>query len=83
MKKIFLIFITIFFTSNAIAESNKFKSKDIKGFKKIRISMHNKKVNRIKQVKKSDGFPVYEGNTSIQVTVIEKMLAVEMEHPKI
>ena len=32
MKKIFLIFITIFFTSNAIAEGNKFKSKDIKGF---------------------------------------------------
>ena len=31
--------------------------------------MPNKKVNRIKQVKKSDGFPVYEGDTSIQFTV--------------
>jgi len=57
------------FNSNAIAEEHKFKSKDIKGFNKIRISMHNKKVNRIKQVKKSDGFPVYEGDTSIQFTV--------------
>jgi len=31
--------------------------------------MHLNKVNRIKQVTKSDGFPVYEGNTSIQFTV--------------
>ena len=28
-----------------------------------------KKINRIKEVKRSDGFPVYEGKTSIQVTV--------------
>jgi hypothetical protein len=27
------------------------------------------KVDRIKAVKKSDGYPVYEGKTSIQVTV--------------
>ena len=31
--------------------------------------MSLKKVNRIKEVKASDGFPVYEGKTSIQVTV--------------
>ena len=31
--------------------------------------MHKKKVNRIIEVKKSDGYPVYEGNTSIQFTV--------------
>ena len=64
-----IVFGLLWFNSNAIAEEHKFKSKDIKGFKKIRISMHNKKVNRIKQVKKSDGFPVYEGDTSIQFTV--------------
>ncbi len=71
MKKILSIIIIflLYFSSNSIAESNKFKSKDIKGFKKTRISMHYKKVNRIKQVKKSEGFPVYEGNTSIQITV--------------
>ena len=70
MKKILSIIIIylIFFSSSAIA-GKKFKSKDIKGFKKVNISMHNKKVNRIKNVKKSDGFPVYEGNTSIQFTV--------------
>ena len=71
MKKLLgiLVLSLLCFNSNAIAEEHKFKSKDIKGFKKIRISMHNKKVNRIKQVKKSDGFPVYEGDTSIQFTV--------------
>ena len=31
--------------------------------------MSEKKLNRIKEVKKSDGFPVYEGKTSIQFTV--------------
>ena len=69
MKKFISIIIIslIFFNSNAIAK--KFKSKDIKGFKKVNISMPNKKVNRIKEVKKSDGFPVYEGKTSIQFTV--------------
>jgi len=71
MKKLLGIMVLglLCFNSNALAEEHKFKSKDIKGFKKIRISMHNKKVNRIKQVKKSDGFPVYEGDTSIQFTV--------------
>ena len=48
---------------------HKTKFKDIKGFKKQFISMSEKKVNRIKEVKKSDGFPVYEGETSIQFTV--------------
>ena len=49
--------------------SNAFAEKDITGFKKIEKSMPLKKVDRIKTVKKSDGFPVYEGKTSIQVTV--------------
>ena len=31
--------------------------------------MSEKKINRIKEVKKSNGFPVYEGETSLQVTV--------------
>ena len=71
MKKLLGILVLglLCFNSNTIAEEHKFKSKDIKGFKKYTISMPVKKVNRIKQVKKSDGFPVYEGNTSIQVTV--------------
>ena len=50
MMKRFLMIVVLgllCFNSNAIAEEHKFKSKDIKGFKKIRISMHNKKVNRI------------------------------------
>ena len=42
---------------------------NITGFKQIKKSMPLKKVDRIKTVKKSDGFPVYEGKTSIQVTV--------------
>jgi hypothetical protein len=69
MKKIFSAIILIFFCFNVSIAGEKFKSKDIKGFKKVNISMPNKKVNRIKQVKKSDGFPVYEGSTSIQFTV--------------
>ena len=69
MKKIILIFVIGFITSNLALAGDKFKSKDIKGFKKINISMPNKKINRIKNVNKSDGFPVYEGDTSIQVTV--------------
>ena len=68
--KIFLATIILcLLTSNISLAGEKFKSKDIKGFKKSNISMPNKKVNRIKQVKKSDGFPVYEGDTSIQFTV--------------
>ena len=31
--------------------------------------MSLKKINRIKEVKQTDGFPVYEGKTSIQITV--------------
>ena len=69
MKKIILIFVIGFIISGFALAGDKFKSKDIKGFKKINISMPNKKINRIKNVNKSDGFPVYEGDTSIQVTV--------------
>jgi len=47
MKKFLVILVLglLFINPNAIAEEHKFKSKDIKGFNKIRISMHNKKVN--------------------------------------
>ena len=47
MKKLLGILVLglLCFNSNVIAEEHKFKSKDIKGFKKIRISMPNKKVN--------------------------------------
>ena len=70
MKKLLLIIILIsFYFTNSFADGHKTKFKDIKGFKKQFISMHNKKVNRIKEVKKSDGYPVYEGETSIQFTV--------------
>ena len=69
MKKILSIIVLFFLYFNVSIAGEKFKSKDIKGFKKVNISMSNKKVNRIKEVKKSDGFPVYEGKTSIQFTV--------------
>ena len=52
-----------------LLSSNAFAEKNITGFNKIEKSMPLKKVDRIKTVKKSDGFPVYEGETSIQVTV--------------
>ena len=70
MKKFLIILIFVFFNSTITwSDSHKTKFKDIKGFKKQFISMSEKKVNRIKEVKKSDGFPVYEGETSIQFTV--------------
>ncbi len=70
MKKFLILLIFVFFNSTiAWSDSHKTKFKDIKGFKKQFISMSEKKVNRIKEVKKSDGFPVYEGETSIQFTV--------------
>ena len=70
MKKILTIVILFSFYSNAsFSDNHKTKFKDITGFKKQFISMHKKKENRIKEVKKSDGFPVYEGETSIQFTV--------------
>ena len=69
MKKLLGILVLGLLICNISSAGDKFKSKDIKGFKKSNISMPNKKVNRIKQVKKSDGFPVYEGDTSIQFTV--------------
>ena len=70
MKKFLILLIFVFFNSTIVwSDSHKTKFKDIKGFKKQFISMSEKKVNRIKEVKKSDGFPVYEGETSIQFTV--------------
>ena len=70
MKKFLatIIFFSIYINPS-FSDSHKTKFKDIKGFKKQFISMSEKKVNRIKEVKKSDGFPVYEGETSIQFTV--------------
>ena len=70
MKKILTIVILFSFYCNvSFSDNHKTKFKDITGFKKQFISMHKKKENRIKEVRKSDGFPVYEGETSIQFTV--------------
>ena len=70
MKKILSILILIlFFNTHCFSDNHKTNFKDIKGYKKQFISMSEKKVNRIKEVKASEGFPVYEGKTSIQVTV--------------
>ena len=71
MKKIFyFLFLIFIFVSNfCFADQHKTKFKDIKGYKEQFLSLAYKKTNRIKEVKKSDGFPVYEGKTSIQVTV--------------
>ena len=70
MKK--LLILIIFFSFNctpSFSDGHKTKFKDIKGFKKQFISMHKKKINKIKEVKKLDGYPVYDGETSIQFTV--------------
>ena len=64
-----LLVIVLFYSSQCFSDGHKVKFKDIKGYKKQFISMSEKKINRIKEVKKSDGFPVYEGETSIEVTV--------------
>jgi len=64
-----LLLIVLFYSSQCFSDGHKVKFKDIKGFKKQFISMSEKKINRIKEVKKSDRFPVYEGKTSIEVTV--------------
>ena len=69
MKKLLGMVVLGLLICNISSAGDKFKSKDIKGFKKYKISLAEKKVNRIKQVKKLDGFPVYKGKTSIQVTV--------------
>jgi|TARA_Y100000996_G_C22431651_1_gene605929 hypothetical protein len=68
-KLLSFFLISFLFSTHLSADGHKTKFKDIKGFKKQFISMHKKKVNRIIEVKKSDGYPVYEGNTSIQFTV--------------
>ena len=65
MKKAILIIVLGLFWCGTVISAEK----NITGFKKIKKSMPFKKVDRIKTVKKSDGFPVYEGKTSIQVTV--------------
>ena len=65
MKKFLGILVLGLFWCGAVISAEK----NITGFKKIEKSMPLKKVDRIKTVKKSDGFPVYEGETSIQVTV--------------
>ena len=64
-----LLVIVLFYSSQCFSDGHKVKFKDIKGYKKQFISMSEKKINRIKEVKKSDRFPVYEGETSIEVTV--------------
>ena len=70
MKVIILIIsISFFLIKVSFADQHKTKFKDIKGYKKQFISMSYKKTNRIKEVKKSEGFPVFEGETSIQITV--------------
>ena len=63
-----LLLIVLFYSSQCFSDGHKVKFKDIKGFKKQFISMSEKKINRIKEVKRSDGFPVYEGKTSIEFT---------------
>ena len=70
MKKfIGIIIISLIYCNPSFSDGHKTKFKDIKGFKKQFISMSEKKINRIKEVKKLNGFPVYEGETSLQVTV--------------
>ena len=64
-----LLLIVLFYSSQCFSDGHKVKFKDIKGFKKQFISMSEKKIIRIKEVKRSDGFPVYEGKTSIEFTV--------------
>ena len=68
-KLLILIILFLFNCIPSFSDGHKTKFKDIKGFKKQFISMHKKKVNKIKEVKKSDGYPVYDGETSIQFTV--------------
>ena len=70
MKTILFVFFVYFsFFGTVLSDNHKTSFRDIKGYKKQFLSMSEKKVNRIKEVKASDGFPVYEGKTSIQVTV--------------
>ena len=68
-KLLILIILFLFNCIPSFSDGHKTKFKDIKGFKKQFISMHKKKVNKIKEVKKSDGYPVYDGETSIPFSV--------------
>ena len=65
----FIVSIFLFLTNLTSADQHRTKFKDIKGYKEQFLSLSYKKTNRIKEVKQSDGFPVYDGKTSIQVTV--------------
>ena len=65
----FIVSIFLFLTNLTSADQHRTKFKDIKGYKEQFLSLSYKKTNRIKEVKKSNGFPVYDGKTSIQVTV--------------
>ena len=70
MKKLTgIIIIFSIYCNSSFSDGHKTKFKDIRGFKKQFISMSEKKINRIKEVKKSNNFPVYEGETSLQFTV--------------
>ena len=51
-----IIFICLILSTQAFSDNHKTNFKDIKGYKKQFLSMSEKKVNRIKEVKASDGF---------------------------
>jgi len=70
MKKLLgILILGLLWINPSFAEENINAKENISGFSKIRKSNMVGKVDRIKAVKKSDGYPVYEGKTSIQVTV--------------
>ena len=57
MKNLLIIIFTFLHLSGqAFSDNHKTNFKDIKGYKKQFLSMSEKKVNRIKEVKASDGF---------------------------
>jgi len=71
---LFIIYTFLFLINVSFADQHKTKFKDIKGYKKQFLSMSYKKTNRIIEVKKIDGFPVYDGETSIQVITINAII---------
>ena len=76
MKKAILVLIAgLVWCNTSFAEEN------ISGFSKIRKSNMVGKVDRIKAVKKSDGYPVYECKTSIQVTVDSCAIVIDDNAP--
>ena len=62
----------------------KVQSKDLESFDPVTIAdiSIQKKINRIKEVKRSDGFPVYGEKQVLNLQLIEKMLVVEKEKQK-